>query len=149
MTLSKLSYLNPQICKVEILSLLNTDSISVTTDGRSMSITPKTGKDWTHIYTTPGKNTFEEESSEELGNMFFLQKLEIMFPGEDSSSLSALANINNWQLIVKFTYTSGTIKVFGDLFNPVVTKVAFSTEKGGRVVSFSRKSEVPAFNFVY
>ncbi len=149
MSIPKLSYLNPQICKVEILSLLNTESIAVTTDGRSMAITPKTGKDWSHIYTTPGKNTFEEELLEELGNMYFQQKLEIMFPGEDSTSLASLANINNWQMIVKMTYTSGTIKVFGDLSNPVVTKVAFSTEKGGRVVSFNRKSQTPAFNYVY
>ncbi len=149
MSLQKLYYLNPQICKVEILSTLNVATLSLTTDGNSMAVEPRTGKDWIPIYSTPGKNTFEEELIDDQVNAYFQQKLEIMYPGEDLASQAALCNVSNWRLLVKFTYSSGLTKVFGDLKNPVVSKIHFSTEKGGRVVTFSRKSEVPALNFVF
>jgi len=147
MTIPKLSYLNPQVCKVEILPTIDVNSIVFSDDGNSATVNLKTAKLWFPIYVTPGKTSYDEEQLEDQGNTYFNQKLEFQYPGEDANSIAYLKDFNNSRSVIKFTYSSGLVKLIGTVLNPCTMQIHFSTEKGVRLVTLSRKSTTPAINY--
>jgi len=147
MSIPKLSYLNPQVCKVEILPTIDVNSIVVSDDGNSAAVNLKSSKVWFPIYVTPGKTSYDEEQLEDQGNTYFNQKLEFQYPGEDANSIAYLKDFNNSRSVIKFTYSSGLVKLIGTVLNPCTMQIHFSAEKGVRLVTLSRKSTTPAINY--
>lgn len=145
MSITKNKNLNPQICKVEFVT---TDKVTSVSTGNTLMhriVNLILNAVWIDIYSTQGTVTFLEEQTEEVAGPFFQQKVEMFFPGEDSDTRAKLLNLENARVLVRITYNSGLVKLLGEPANPCMLKTVFSIEKGGRVVSFTRKSPVPAF----
>lgn len=138
--------LNPQVCKIEIVPIGDVSAINFGADRTYRVVTLKSQKSWLEIYFTPGKATYEEEFIEDAAGSAWNQKLEFLYPGEDSDTLNALFNYPSNKWCVKLTFNSALVKLIGDLDNPCLLKKSFSTEKGGHVLSIFRKSSLPALN---
>lgn len=138
--------LNPQICKVEITPVSWVILVNIASNPFYRDVFFKSdGSDWNLIYSTLGKIVFEEEQQEDPAGPFFNQKLEFPYPGEDYSTRINLDNLENQRYLVAITYNSGIRKLLGDLENPCTLKLGFSIEKGGRIITFQRRSIEPAF----
>jgi hypothetical protein len=145
MSYPKSSSLNPQVCKVEIIPVEDVQGINIGSTRMHSSVSLKSGKSWQLIYSTPGKIDFSEEQQDDPAGPCFTQKLEFPYPGEDPSMRASLNNIENQRLLIRLTFNSGVMKLLGNLENPCLCKNSFSSDKGGHIISFSRKSPEPSF----
>ena len=148
MSIEKLGFLNPTICQVFLADISKVSTYDLSYDNGLATIVLNDNESFQEIYATPGKTTFEEIQQDDPAGPYYNQKLEFLYPGENYDSISKLANLEYARLIVVMRYSSDVYKVFGDPKNPCMMKFGYSTEKGGRVVTITRKSPIVAESYL-
>lgn len=145
MTINKNQHLAPKICSVYFEKIKGVATIGDGADKYHKTVTFKSGFGWKQIYFTPGSIQFEEPEANSAAGTAFNQKLTASFPGDDVSNYTDFDNYASYRYIVKMVYDNGTVKTFGDQFNPATMKKEDSTAKGGSTITFYRTGTDKAY----
>lgn len=96
----------------------------------------KSGYDWEKLYRSPGSASLREEHKVTGSGHYFDQKLSLNFPGFSQTNLEDFHYLDNRPLVLKLTFSDGTVKVMGSLDQPARINTIFqssSTTRGTRI----------------
>lgn len=143
--MNKNSNLVPRICSVQYADIRNITSIDEGSTSQHRTVTFKGINDWIDMYGSLRSIKYEEPIKDTPAGIQYLKKLELLFPGLDEANNDDFADFSNYRYVVKFTYTSGIVKIFGSLENPVIAYANYSDDKNGYVILFSQNDRYKAF----
>ena len=136
----------PSVCKIFFAPLSDINAISSTTDRFHRYVEFVDGKSWQQMYFTQGTAEFSEKSKDTESGEIIEQSLKFIFPGEDENNLASLDAIVGRPLAVKIQYSSGLMKLMGDVGNGV--KLAqvnqISAKASGSQMEFSCMAAIRA-----
>lgn len=89
------------------------------------------GKSWYELQFTPGTGDFSEKSKNSEAGVSYTSELKCNIPGDREDILNDILNLENRELMVRFAYNTGEIKVIGIPDFPVKMTSDLSVNKSG------------------
>jgi hypothetical protein len=147
MSVTKSNHLAAVITKVMYQFAHNIDSFTVGQSVNHRLVTFKSGADWLQFYFSPGTAVFSEPKQDSMHGPAFNQTLELKTPGDMAESYPELDYLDQFPVIVKFTYNNGLEKIIGSENVPALFENNFgsSNEKTESTVRFTCLSTVRSF----
>jgi hypothetical protein len=145
MSLSKNLNLLTLICKIEIISLEDVDSIVNTTDRYHVAVTLKSGKSWTQVYFTPGTEDLSIKVKDNDAGIISELSFKSVFPGVADGNFQSFDSFTDRPLLVKFHCSTGEKILLGRLGNGAKLNVSrqLSYKSSGSVLEISWSYPTP------
>ena len=119
MNLNKPNTLTAVICKIEYAFANNIDFIYDSPIPFFKIVIFKDDISWNEIKFSPGTGQFFERIERTDAGILYRQELSFKLPGDDPDQTETLDNMLHTGLIFRIEDTSGTVRIIGDLENPV------------------------------
>ena len=105
-------------CKVSIALVEDVSAINRLTDRYHLQVVFKSGKSWQDIYYTPGTGELSASLKETDAGILWEQTFKMSLPGDGETNLSKFNSLIDRPIVVKITYSDGTVRMLGNLRIP-------------------------------
>ncbi len=144
MTITKNASLSAMLCNIELLPISDIKGImEVSPTIKNVHVVD--GKSWTTFPFSSGTTEYSQEQKQAEAGTFFQHQVKMFIQGDSYESQEVFSNFHNIEFIVRITLMSGIKLLLGSADVPVFFQINYNTAKGGREISFTWASPLPAF----